>query len=240
MRSLADDVRHVLLVEDDAMQAEALRDFLERHGLDVSHAHDVDGARTLLARLPFDVVILDRMLHRRDSLGLVGEIERRYGVPVIIISAHGEPLDRVLGLERGADDYLAKPYSFPELLARIRVAYRRRHAARAPLERGRQARFAGWTLDAAAHRVTHESGATAELSSGELALLIAFLEHPGRVLARTELLQLTQKGGGEVFDRSIDVLISRLRRKVEIEPSVAIIRTVRNSGYRLVSAVEWQ
>lgn len=239
-RGAGDDVRHVLLVEDDALQGEAVRDFLERHGLEVSCARDADAARTLLERLSFDVVVLDRMLNRRDALGLVAEIADRYGVPVIVASAHGDEVDRVLGLERGADDYLTKPYSFRELLARIRVLHRRRRAVRTTLEAARVACFGGWTLDQAAHRIAHDSGAIVDLSAGELAVLMALLEHPGRVLARHELLALTRKDNGEVFDRAIDVLISRLRRKLHVEPAAPIIRTIRNGGYQLAVGVEWR
>ena len=239
-RAAGDDARYVLLVEDDALQGEAVRVFLESHGLEVSYARDADAARTLLARLSFDVVVLDRMLNRRDALGLVAEIGDRYDVPVIVASAHGDEIDRVVGLERGADDYLSKPYSFRELLARIRVLHRRRRAGLTKLASRRSARFAGWTLDQAAHRIEHESGAAADLSARELAVLMALLEHPGRVLARHELLALTEKDHGEVFDRSIDELISRLRRKLEVEPAAPIIRTIRNGGYQLSATVEWR
>jgi two-component system OmpR family response regulator len=240
VRPQNEDVRLVLVVEDDGLQAAAVQEFLEAHGLDVSHARGVEEARALLTRHPFDVVVLDRMLNRRDALGFIAEIQTRFGVPVLVASAHGDEVDRVLGLERGADDYLTKPYSLPELLARIRAVHRRTRGQRSGLPAGRRAAFAEWMLDESAHRLTHRDGRTADLSAGELAVLVSLLEHPGRVLARHELLALTHKTDGDVFDRSVDVLISRLRRKLDSDAlRPEIIQTIRGGGYRVAVQVVW-
>jgi two-component system response regulator RstA len=225
-----------LLVEDDERLAELTREYLERHGLVVTVEHD--GSRGLAAALRggFDVVLLDLMLPGRDGISICQEIRRESDVPVIMLTARGEEADRVLGLEIGADDYMPKPYSARELLARIHSVLRRARGGAGPrrqvLTRG------GLTLDPGSLAVTLD-GRAIELTSYEFALLLALVERAGRVLSRERLMELARGNAEEAFDRSIDVHISRVRQKLGDDPRrPRLIRTVRGAGYQFLEEGE--
>jgi two-component system OmpR family response regulator len=236
-----DNIRHVLLVEDDDEQAGVARTFLHAYGIDVSHARSIKDAWTLLEAMPFDVVVLDRMIDGSDSVAALTELRRRHGGAVLMVSARGGETDRILGLEGGADDYLSKPFNPHELLARVKALHRRTTRNERGARAGRTVMFGGWTLQLATYRGSHDSGRTCDLTSGELALLRALLENPGQVLSRNHLLTLTRHDDGDVFDRTIDSLIVRLRRKLEETPrKPRLIQTVRGGGYRLSGEVSWK
>jgi two-component system OmpR family response regulator len=235
-----DEVRHVLLVEDDEAQAGLARTFLRAYGIEVAHARTIQDTWTLLESMPFDVIVLDRMIEGTDSLASLSEMRRRHHGAILMVSARGGETDRILGLEGGADDYLAKPFNPHELLARVKALHRR-SARREKRGAGRSALFGPWTLQLAAYRLEHSSGRVCDLTSGELALLRALLENAGKVLSRNQLLALTRHDDGDVFDRTIDSLVVRLRKKIEEDPrKPQLIQTVRGGGYRLIGEVAWR
>lgn len=232
----------ILLVDDDSAMRQVVADYLEDHGMRVvSASRRQDVNRLFAARQP-DLVILDLQLGQEDGLDLLREIRSSSDVPVIITTGHRrDEIDRVVGLELGADDYVTKPFGLRELLARIRAVLRRRQAgevkSQREAERGR-CRFGGWELDRRARRLTDPKGVPVTLTKGEYALLIAFVDAPGRPLSREYLLQATRVHE-DVFDRSIDVQVLRLRRKLETDPSSPqVIRTERGVGYVFALAVE--
>jgi DNA-binding response OmpR family regulator len=207
----------------------------------VMAAFTLKSSRDLLALHRFGLVLLDLQLEQEDGMALVKELDLQGGPPVIIVSARAEEAERVLGLELGADDYLVKPFSFRELIARIHVVQRRAGERRHRLARHRVARFGIWTVDLTSHRVQDQTGHSVHLTAGELAVLRAFLEHPGRVLWRHELLALTRSKDSDAVDRAIDVLVARLRRKLESDPRrPMLITTIRGAGYRFGHAVAWE
>ncbi len=231
----------VLVVDDDPSMQHMLINYLEQHNMRVLRvAHRQDMARQFSHAEP-SVVILDLRLGQ-DGLDLLRELRARSDVPVIITSGHlRDEIDRVVGLELGADDYVTKPFSLRELLARIRAVLRRqelgRIASRRNAEQGRY-RFAGWLLDRRARRLTDPNDSPVALTKGEYTLLTAFLDAPQRPLSREHLLQATRIHE-DVFDRSIDAQILRLRRKLEPDPSTPrLIRTERGVGYVFMTAVE--
>jgi DNA-binding response OmpR family regulator len=232
----------VLVVDDDPVMNQMVVDYLEEHNM---HAHCAYGRRDMarhFAEAEPDMVILDLRLDQEDGLDLLREIRSHCDVPVIITTGdRRDEIDRVVGLELGADDYVTKPFSLRELLARVRAVLRRREMGRtAPQrdpERGR-CRFGTWQLDRRARRLSQLDGTPVALTKGEYALLIAFLDAPQRPLTREHLLQATRIHE-DVFDRSIDVQILRLRRKLETDPSVPrIIQTERGIGYVFALPVE--
>jgi DNA-binding response OmpR family regulator len=233
-------IHNVLLVEDDDMLSKRLAEYLSERGFGVTSVESLASARDLLKRHTFDAVVLDLNLGRDDGLVLARELAARGGPPVVIASSRIEESDRVLGLELGADDYLVKPYSFRELLARLKVVIRRAHDGGARLSSRRVAKFAQWTVDLTALRLFDASGREVMLTAGEMDLLKVFLDHPDRVLLRNQLVSMTHSDDAEVFDRAIDVLVGRLRRKLETDPRrPQLIRTVRTEGYRFTGRVEW-
>jgi two-component system, OmpR family, response regulator len=233
---------HVLVVDDDATMRHMIASYLEQQGLSVTSASQgQDAARQLAEREP-SLVILDLQLGQEDGLDLLRKTRSHSDVPVIIVTGHRcDEIDRVVGLELGADDYIAKPFGLRELLARIRAVLRRREAGHAALQRDSKrdrSRFGGWRLDRRARRLTNPDGAPVALTKGEYALLIAFLDAPQRPLSREHLLQATRVHE-DVFDRSIDVQVLRLRRKLEIDPTAPkVIRTERGVGYLFALAVQ--
>jgi DNA-binding response OmpR family regulator len=230
------------VVDDDPSMRQMLVSYLEQHDMCVQHAtrrHEV--ARQLAQGEP-GLVILDLRLGEDDGLDLLRELRARSDVPVIIMTGHRrDEIDRVVGLELGADDYLIKPFGLRELLARIRAVLRRHELGRIASHRGAEQgryNFAGWSLDRRIRRLTDPNGAAVVLTKGEYALLTAFLDAPQRPLSREHLLQATRIHE-DVFDRSIDVQILRLRRKLEPEPSTPrLIGTERGVGYVFLPAVE--
>src|SRR5215468_4021873 len=224
-----------LVVEDDSTMRHLVTNYLEDHDIRAVSASRRDEVPMLLTRSRPDLVILDLRLGREDGLDLLREIRADSDIPVIIITGHRrDEIDRVLGLELGADDYITKPFGLRELLARIRAVLRRREpgqsAAPRDPEKGR-CRFGSWQLDRRHRRLTNSRGEPIALTKGEYALLIAFLDAPQRPLSREHLLQATRVHE-DVFDRSINVQVLRLRRKLETDSSMPrFIRTERGVGY---------
>ena len=230
---------HVLLVEDDdglrILVTRALRD----SGYRVTGCRSGAEMWRLLPQGGVDLILLDVMLPGASGLDLLRALRARSTVPVIIVSARGEEADRVLGLELGADDYLAKPFGRPELLARIRAVLRRSVVAPAVPLGGETLAFAGWRLDLRSRTLVDPGGAGVDLSGAEYDLLLVFLDHPGRVLGREQILELSRARLGSPSDRSVDTLVSRLRRKLDPpEGEPPVIKTVRGSGYMLAAKVE--
>jgi two-component system OmpR family response regulator len=225
---------HLLLVEDDGETRHLVARLLRENGFRVTAARDGREMWETIQNAKTDLVLLDVMLPGTSGLDLCRELRLRGSIPIIMLTARGSETDRVVGLELGADDYIAKPFSRPELLARIRAVLRRALAAPDP-ERatgGRVIGFGGWILDTSRRELTAPSGSGTDLSTAEYDLLLAFLEHPQRVLTRDQILELSRHRVGDVFDRSVDVLVSRLRRKLEPhEESPSLIKTVRGAGY---------
>lgn len=233
---------HVLVIEDDPSMKHMLVRYLEQHDMRVASASQRQDAVRQFAAVEPSVVILDLRLGQEDGLDLLREIRSRSDVPIIITTGHRrEEVDRVVGLELGADDYVTKPFGARELVARIRAVLRRREvgrvAAQRDAEQGRY-RFGNWQLDRRLRRLTTSSGDPVVLTKGEYSLLAAFLDAPQRPLTREHLLQATRVHE-DVFDRSIDVQILRLRRKLEADRRVPrIIRTERGVGYTFALPVE--
>ena len=223
----------VLLVEDDARLAALTREYLEGHGLVVELAGDGQAGLEAALRRRFDVVLLDLMLPQRDGLDVCREIRARSDVPIVILTARGEEADRVLGLELGADDYLAKPYSPRELLARIRAQVRRARGQVGPATK--EVRVGALRLDPGARRATLH-GRELPLTGYEFDLLRALAERAGRVLSREQLMELARGSAEEAFDRSIDVHVSHLRQKLGDDPKrPRWLKTVRGAGYVLAA-----
>ncbi len=241
-RRLLDPEAHILVVEDDGEMRNLVARLLREASFRVSAARDGREMWELLdspAGLP-DLVLLDVMLPGASGLDLLRRLRERSRVPVLMLTARGEEMDRVLGLELGADDYVSKPFAPRELVARVRALLRRAAPADAqPDPRSRRLAFAGWVLDTARRELTSPEGAAVDLSGAEYDLLMAFLEHPQRVLSREQLLEVAKRrAGADPFDRTVDVQVSRLRRKIEPEEdSPSLIKTVRGAGYVLVAEV---
>lgn len=231
-----------LVVEDDLTMRHLVTNYLEDHDIRTISASRREEVPGILARDEPDLIVLDLRLGQEDGFDLLREIRTRSDVPVIITTGHRrEEIDRVVGLELGADDYLTKPFGLRELLARIKAVLRRREAGpasnRRDSEKGRW-RFGDWQVDRRLRRLTNSSGHPITLTKGEYALLMAFLDAPQRPLSREYLLQATRVHE-DVFDRSIDVQVLRLRRKLETDPRApSIIRTERGVGYVFTLPVE--
>ena len=229
---------HLLIVDDDPGLRELLADYLSRNGFRVSGAADGRGLWAALEQAPVDLIVLDLMLPGDDGLVLCRNLRARSQIPIIMLTARGDDTDRIVGLEMGADDYLSKPFNPRELLARIKGVLRR--SRNTPGEPGEPKRFhfAGWSLDVASRQLIAPDEVRVPLGASEYRLLQVFLEHPRRVLNRDQLLDLTQGREAMPFDRSIDVQVSRLRRRLRDDPREAvIIKTVRSEGYLLAAHV---
>jgi two-component system OmpR family response regulator len=232
---------HLLIVDDDREIRDLLARFLEQHGFRVTTARDGRELRRVWPAGYFQVVILDLMLPGESGLDLARWLREHSDVGIIMLTAMGEERDRITGLDLGADDYVAKPFSPRELLSRIRAVLRRtgerpEHAAtgEAPV-----LRFSGWLIETARRRLLSPSGVEIALTGGEYDLLLALVERPNRVLTRDMLLDLLRGRQAGPFDRTIDVAIARLRRKLEDDGRNAqLIKTVRGGGYVLASPVE--
>ena len=243
IRSIGNGMKHVLAVDDDPAMRTMIADYLVHQNVRVSTASDGREMARVLTAGGVDLVILDLKLGDEDGLELVRTLRVDFGLPIIVITGHRrEEVDRVVGLELGADDYLTKPFNPRELLARIRAVLRRSGSSAprpAPEAKQMRYRFAGWELNLRIRRLTSSSREIVPLTNGELALLAALLQSPQRVLSRVHLLAASRVHGNEVFDRSIDVLILRLRRKLEVDPSApALIKTERGLGYIFSAPVE--
>ena len=235
---------HILVVDDDASMRELMAEYLEENELRVtSAASGAEMARALRDEV-IDLVLLDLRLRGEDGMQLARELRATSEIPVIIVTGKRDEADRVMGLEIAADDYITKPFSNRELLARIRAVLRRYQARREAPAAARDAtprayRFSGWELNVLARRLTDPDGQRVELSNGEFNLLQALCEAPQRALTRDQLLELSRLHGAEVYDRSIDVQILRLRRKIEADSATPqFIRTERGVGYSFNAQVE--
>ena len=231
---------HILIVDDDKETRLLLSRFLTHHGYRVSLAHDGKSMMQLLEDSRVNLIVLDIMLPGEDGLSLCRRLRAASSIPIIMLTAMGEQTDRVVGLEMGADDYLPKADNPRELLARIRAVLRRAGAPEAggPRPITRVLEFAGWRLDVTQRQLFSPARAMVPLRASEFDLLLALVERPLRILTRDQLLDLSRGRAASSFDRSIDVLISRLRRKIEPDPrEPVLIRTVRGGGYVLSAAV---
>lgn len=228
---------HILLVDDDRQLLSLLADYLQACCLRVSQAENVAQARQCMARHRIDLLVLDVMLPGEDGLSLCRDLRVRptTPLPILMLTARSDEADRVLGLEMGADDYLTKPFAPRELLARIRAVLRRTRMLppnMQPMHQPRELQFGDWRLDTTARHLLDEAGTLVSLTGGEYRLLRVLLEHPQRVLNRDQLLNLTQGRDADPFDRSIDLLISRLRQRLgDDSRDPRYIKTVRNEGY---------
>lgn len=233
---------HVLVVDDDGQIRTLIARFLRQNGYRVSTARDAREMREVMAAGLVDLIILDVMLPGTSGLDLCRELRSRSTIPIIMLTAKGEETDRIVGLELGADDYLPKPFNPRELLARIRAVLRRATASSEGPATPRDNRgfaFAGWTLDTLRRELISPDRVVIDLSSGEYDLLLAFVEHPQRILTRDHLLDLARNRAPLGFDRSIDVQVSRLRRKLDSEDTeTSLIKTVRGAGYLFTPAVK--
>ncbi|MDP3672405.1 MAG: response regulator [Telluria sp.] len=235
---MADTQEHLLVVDDDREIRSLLTEYLEKVGYRVSAVADGRAMLRVLDQSRVDLVILDLMLPREDGLSLCRELRKSSRMPILMLTARGEETDRIVGLEMGADDYLPKPFNPRELLARIRSVLRRAQSLPVNLEPEPATvfRFAGWTLDMAARELVAADGLLVPLSGAEYRLLRVFLDHPQRVLSRDQLLDLAQGRESILFDRSIDVLVGRLRRRLADDAKEPrLIKTVRGEGYVLAA-----
>ena len=232
---------HVLVVDDDAEIGALLSRYLGSQGLQVSVAGSGAQLRAAMVQAPVDVVLLDLGLPDTDGLSLIRELRTHWQGPVIIISGRGESVERVVGLELGADDYITKPFDLREVLARIRSVLRRAQPAPAPPAAAHATRgyeFAGLQLDVGARRLTGADGRDIALTTGEFELLLALLGHAHQVLTRDQLMNAVHGRDAGPFDRAIDVQIGRLRRKLEADPAQPqLIKSVRGAGYLFAATV---
>ncbi len=228
----------ILMVDDDPGILDVVSDFLGKHGYLVETAGDAREMEQALERGPVDLIVLDVMLPGEDGLSIARRLSGE-GPPIIMLSAMGEDTDRIVGLELGADDYLAKPCNPRELLARVRAVLRRAEQRGQASNIGAGCEFAGWRLDLVRRELRSPPGVVVNLSSGEFSLLRAFVERPQRVLTRDQLLDFARGPASDAFDRAIDVQISRLRRKLDDGGgSTDLIRTIRNEGYMFTAKVK--
>lgn len=235
-------LRHILVVDDDADLRRLVADYLADYDLRVTGAADGIAMRDALANEVVDLILLDLKLPSEDGMNLARELRKTSNVPIIILTGRKDDVDRIMSLELGADDYLTKPFNLRELVARIRAILRRTQVqpfAQVEGHTPQAFRFSGWQLDLRSRRLTSSAGERAQLTHAEFALLAAFLSAPERILSRERLLELSRSNDENVFDRSIDVQILRLRRKIESDPSrPTLIRTERGAGYFFDSEVE--
>lgn len=232
----------IAVVEDDPEIRTLVDGLLAREGFEVAACGGGAELNRVLERRRVDLVVLDLMLPGEDGLSICGRLRNRpVGIPILIVTAKGDDIDRIIGLELGADDYLAKPFHPRELVARVRAILRRTreaHRQQATIPRETY-RFAGWTLEASCRHLGDPEGGAVELTGGEFDLLMAFLTHPQRVLSRDQLLDWTRGRNATPFDRTIDVQLSRLRRKLGDDPRRPVmVRTIRGGGYLFAPSVD--
>jgi two-component system OmpR family response regulator len=230
----------VLIVDDDREIRRLVSRFLAENGMRATAVADAAEAGRALEGGDFDLVVLDVMLPGEDGLSFARRLrEARVGTPILMLTARGEDTDRIVGLEIGADDYLAKPFNPRELLARIRAVLRRSGERVAPAPQAKLRVFAGWRLDTLHRELRRPDGTLVPMTDTEFDLLCVFADNAQRVLSRDQLLDRLRGRQAQAFDRSIDVAVMRLRRKVEADPARPdLIRTVRNGGYMFTAAVE--
>ncbi|HYM04333.1 MAG TPA: response regulator [Stellaceae bacterium] len=236
------DIEHILVVDDQKEICELVQQYLSNEGYRVSVAPDGAAMRRIMAQGPVDLVVLDLMLPGEDGLTLARELREQSTVGIIILTGRGETVDRIIGLEMGADDYLPKPFNLRELLARVKSVLRR-VSLRAPKDQAETARskahFAGWHLDLSTRELVSPDGGEVRLTTGEFDLLAAFVNNANQVLSRDRLLDLARNREAGPFDRTIDVQVGRLRRKLESDPeNPTMIKTVRGTCYIFTPTVE--
>jgi len=235
---------HVLVVDDDARMRRMLAEYLEEQGMRVTGAAGGAEMWACLDRSPVDVVLLDLVLPGEDGLALAAQLRARADLGIIIVTGRGDVVDRVVGLEVGADDYLAKPFHLREVLARIKSVLRRTRAATpaakaAETPAGAVLQFDSWEIHLDRRQLVAGDGREVALTTGEFNLLVAFAEHPNRVLDRDMLMDLAKGRQWEALDRSVDTQVARLRRKIEADPrNPSLIRSVRGVGYLFAAAVK--
>jgi len=236
---------HIAVLDDEVDITQLLGNYLKTHGFRVSQLHSGPALMGLMAQDPPALVLLDLGLPGEDGFVIARQLREHWRCGLVIVTGRGDAVDKVVGLEVGADDYVTKPFDLRELVARIKAVLRRIEAlppgtaspAPAAANAARQ-HFEGWQLDTAARRLTHPQGHDVALTSGEFDLLCVFVQHPGRVLSRDFLLEHTRGREAAPFDRTIDVQVGRLRKKLEVDPEAPqIIKSVRSAGYVFVPAV---
>ena len=233
-------IPHIAVVDDHRDIRELVGRYLMEHGYRVSAVESAATMRRLLERSAFDLVVLDIMMPGEDGLSLCKHLRTTTDLPIILLTALAEDTERIIGLEMGADDYLPKPFNPRELLARIRSVLRRTHSLppRKGTPRTRSIRFDRWVLEVGRRELMGEDGVAVPLSTAEFRLLCAFLDHTGIILSRDQLLDLTAGRNADAFDRSIDNQVSRLRKKIEVEPrNPALIKTHWGGGYCFTAQV---
>ena len=208
----------IAIVDDEPLIQATLVSYFESAGFNVRAADTADGLRRLLTREKIDFVLLDIRLPDGDGLSLMRDIRAESDIPVILVTGRTEEADRIIGLELGADDYVTKPFSPREVLARVNTVLRRTHGGREGTRVKRMRWFAGWCLDLEEHRLTSPTGEPVRLTAAEFELLSALVRHPGRIMSRNDLLDVMSSREWDPNDRTVDVLIGRLRRKIEVDP----------------------
>jgi len=233
------ETANILVVDDDPALRGLVRDFLVGHGYRVREADSGAAMRAVLDTEQIDIVVLDVMMPGEDGLTIARSLSGRRDLGIVMASALGSETDRIIGLEVGADDYLAKPFSPRELLARIRAVLRRRGqpGPESAEETATAYQFDGWTLEAVRRVLRDPEGVIISLSEGEFSLLHVFVERPQRVLTRDQLLEYARGSDSDAFDRAIDTQVSRLRRKLSSRTEAELIRTVRSEGYMFLPKV---
>lgn len=232
---------HVLIVDDHAEIRELLQRFLCEHGYRASTASNGVEMKKVLADAAIDIIVLDVMMPGEDGLTLCRNLRTDSDIPIIMLTAMSEETDRIIGLEMGADDYLSKPFNPRELLARIKSILRRSNSfhERIPTESPKEIKFIGWTLHPTSRELVDDKQVLVSLSSAEFTLLMAFVQRPGRVLSREQLLDLARGRDAHVYDRAIDTLVSRLRKKLRDNPNdPRILKTIRGGGYLFAPEVD--
>ncbi len=232
---------HLLVVDDETEIADSVSRYFGKYGFRVSTANDGDAMRAVVGREAVDVILLDLGLPREDGFELTRWLREHWRGAIIIVTGRGESVDRIVGLELGADDYVTKPFDLRELLARVRSVLRRTAAATPPPPPAQKTgyTFAGFRLDLDRRGLTDPNGAEVPLTAGEFDLLSVFVRHPNRVLSRDQIMSEMHGRDSGPFDRSIDVQIGRLRRKIEADSSnPQLIKSVRNAGYMLAARVD--
>jgi two-component system, OmpR family, response regulator len=222
----------ILIVDDDAQIRQLLRDYLSGFGMSVVAAADGKAMADALEKTSFDLVILDLMLPGEDGLSLCRSLRAISDIPILMLTARGEAMDRVVGLELGADDYIVKPFEPRELVARIQTILRRTRGGRETIQEKNEAVFMGWRLNFVLRQLVSPEELVIPLSNAEFRLLAVFVEHPNRILTREFLLDAARGRDMDVFDRSIDILVSRVRQKLNDDSRTpTLIKTVRGEGY---------
>jgi two-component system OmpR family response regulator len=236
------DNGHILIVDDQQEICDVVQEYLTGEGYRVSTAHEGSGMRRVMGQSSVDLVILDLMLPGEDGLTLARSLRSESAIGIIILTGRGETVDRIIGLEMGADDYLPKPFHLRELLARVKAVLRRaqdRSGDSGPQTSRSRIRFSGWNLDLSSRELLSPNGEEVRLTTGEFDLLAAFVNNANQVLTRDRLLDLARNREAGPFDRTIDVQVGRLRRKIEDDPqNPTMIKTVRGTGYIFTPPVE--